>query len=242
MQITAIIIDDEPLARQRLSRLLAELEINVLAQGVNGQQAIELNARHQADIIFLDINMPIKNGLVAAQEIVSLSEQPPAIIFCTAYDEYALDAFNTDAAAYILKPVNQSALLKAINKAQRVNRVQIESWLTQQESTDKLVIKRDLVTESIPVKQLVYFCVIEKHVYAKQIDRPEILVDYTLKEIESLLVESLVRIHRNCLVNKSYLEGLIREGTGAARVRLLHTDKEFDVSRRHLKEVKQCFH
>lgn len=241
MQITAIVIDDEPLARQRLCRLLDIVDVSVLAQGSNGQQAVELNAKHRADIIFLDINMPIKNGLVAAQEIVDMNERPPAIIFCTAYDEYALEAFNTDAAAYILKPVNQAALTEAINKAQRVNKVQIDKWLSQQATDTKLVIKRGSVTESIAADQFVYFYVNEKNVYAKQIDKPEMLVDYPLKEIERLLADDIIRIHRSCLVNRRYLEKMIRDGTNSARVKLRHTDKEFDISRRHLSEVKKCF-
>lgn len=241
MDISAIVIDDEPLARQRLSRLLGDLGVQVIATGDDGREAVALNARHQADIVFLDINMPIKNGLVAAQEIVSTNEQPPAIIFCTAYDEYALEAFNTDATAYILKPVNRDSLLEAINKAQRVNKVQVESWLAQQETNVNLVIKRGSVTESISSDQFVYFYVNDKHVYTKLIDHPEMLVDYTLKEIESLLGDQVIRIHRSCLVNKSYVEKMTRGDSSSTQLKLRHTDKEFDVSRRHLSEVKKCF-
>ena len=241
MSIAAIVIDDEPLARQRLKRLLANLEVNVIAEGCDGQQAVELSDQFQVDIIFLDINMPIKNGIVAAQEIVSSNKQPPAIIFCTAYDEYALEAFNTDAAAYILKPVNQATLSDAINKAQRISKVQIDNWLSQQEIVTKLAIKTGSVTESVSVDQFVYFYVNDKHVYTKRIDKPEMLVDYTLKEIESLLADDIIRIHRSCLVNKRYLDKMIRDGSNSARVKLRHTDKEFDISRRHLSEVKKCF-
>ena len=241
MDISAIVIDDEPLARQRLSRLLGDLGVQVIATGDDGREAVALNARHQADIVFLDINMPIKNGLVAAQEIVSTNEQPPAIIFCTAYDEYALEAFNTDATAYILKPVNRDSLLEAINKAQRVNKVQVESWLAQQETNVNLVIKRGSVTESISSDQFVYFYVNDKHVYTKLIDHPEMLVDYTLKEIESLLGDQVIRIHRSCLVNKIYVEKMTRGDSSSTQLKLRHTDKEFDVSRRHLSEVKKCF-
>ncbi len=241
MSITAIVVDDEPLARKRLTRLLGELDVNVIAQGCNGQEAVELTSQHNVDLIFLDINMPIQNGLSAASDIVEQHEQPPAIVFCTAYDEYALEAFSTDATAYLLKPVSQADLSEAICKAQRVTRVQIEQLLNQQNSSVKIAIKRGSVTENIAADQLVYFHAVEKNVYAKQVDHPEMLVDYTLKEVEALLKDSFVRTHRSCLVNKSCIEKLIREDTGSARVQLAHTEKEFDVSRRHLSEVKKCF-
>lgn len=246
MAISAIVIDDEPLARQRLCRLLGELDVNVVAQGCNGLEALQLTDQYNADVVFLDINMPVKNGLSAAREIVSAQTQPPAIIFCTAYDEYALEAFSTDAAAYLLKPVSADALSEAISKAQRISRVQIENWLSRRqvdsvESSSSLTIKSGSVTESVAVQQFVYFYVNQKNVYAKQIDQPEMLVDYTLKQIETLLKGNVIRIHRNCLVNRRYIEKMIRQGAGSARLKLMHTDKEFDVSRRHLQEVKKCF-
>ncbi|MDB4511839.1 LytTR family DNA-binding domain-containing protein [Arenicella sp.] len=240
-----MVVDDEPLARQRLSRLLSELAVTVVAQGCNGQEALQLTADHDADIVFLDINMPVKNGLTAAHEIVSMNAHPPAIIFCTAYDEYALEAFRTDAAAYLLKPVNTEALAEAITKAQRVSRVQIENWLAVQDISEtvanSLVIKSGAVTENVVAERFVYFYVSQKNVYAKQIDKPEMLIDYTLKDVEALLKNSFIRIHRNCLVNRSYIQKMIREETGSARLKLTHSDKEFDVSRRHLREVKKCF-
>jgi len=241
MSITAIVVDDEPLARKRLTRLLRELEVKVIAQGCNGQEAVELTAQHDVDLVFLDINMPLQNGLSAASDIVEQHEQPPAIVFCTAYDEYALEAFSTDATAYLLKPVTQLDLADAIEKAQRVTRVQIDKLINQQINSVKISIKRGSATENIAADQLVYFRAVEKNVYAKQIDHPEMLVDYTLKEVESLLENSFIRTHRSCLVNKDYIEKLIREDTGSARLQLAHTDKEFDVSRRHLSEVKKCF-
>ncbi|MBX2849674.1 MAG: LytTR family DNA-binding domain-containing protein [Acidiferrobacterales bacterium] len=245
MNIKAIVVDDEPLARQRLSRLLSELGVDVVAQGKNGNEALLLSNQHQAEIVFLDINMPILNGIDAAKEIVRDQTQPPAIVFCTAYDEYALDAFDASAAAYLLKPVNQTDLKAAIEKAQSVSKVQIETLLNQQldgQSTlQRLAIKNGSQTENIPASEFVYFLTIEKNVYAKRIDMPEMLVAYTLKEIEKLLEGVMVRIHRNCLVNPEYLQKLIRDGSNTAKVSLLNTDKEFDVSRRHLKRVKECF-
>lgn len=245
MNIKALVVDDEPLARQRLNRLLGELKVEVVALGSNGNEAVQLTSEYEVDIVFLDINMPTMNGIEAAKAIVHDRDQPPAIIFCTAYDEYALDAFGANAAAYLLKPINQTDLNTAIEKAQSINRAQVEAWLNQQhenqEHLQRLSVKTGSITENVAVSEFVYFITIDKNVYAKRIDKPEMLIDYTLKEVERLLQDSLLRVHRNCLVNPVYLQKLVRENTTVAKLCLLHTDKQFDVSRRHLKRVKECF-
>ena len=241
MSIKAIVVDDEPLARQRLTRLLSELDINVVAQGADGKDAVQLSDQYSVDIVFLDINMPNQNGLDAAKEIVSKQDQPPSIIFCTAYDNYALEAFTTNAAAYLLKPVSRTHLNAAISKSQSVSRIQIQAWLGKQSVVTTLAIKTGSITQNIPTSEFLYFLTIEKNVYAMQIDKGETLVNYTLKELEEILPDTFIRIHRNCVLNRDYIEKLIRGKNSAARVTLRHTDKEFDVSRRHLKQVKEVF-
>ena len=117
MTIKAVAIDDEPLARARLVRLLTMQGVDVIAQGENGQQAIDLVFENDdVDILFIDINMPIKTGLQAVNDICSTHLDPPAIVFCTAYDEYALDAFKTNAVAYLLKPIQAEDIANAIDK------------------------------------------------------------------------------------------------------------------------------
>ena len=90
MNVTAIVVDDEPLARARLKRLLTMQDVNVLAEGQNGQEAVDLVLQHDVDMLFIDINMPIKTGIEAVNEIAEKVTDLPAIVFCTAYDEHCL--------------------------------------------------------------------------------------------------------------------------------------------------------
>ena len=120
-----LIVDDEPLARARLQRLLEQQgDCEVVAQAGNGEQAVAAFNQFSPDVVLMDIRMPVMDGLQAARHLAN-SEQPPAVIFCTAYDDYALEAFEANAVDYLLKPVNRDKLSLALNKAQRLNRVQL---------------------------------------------------------------------------------------------------------------------
>ena len=118
---SVLIADDEPLARERIRRLVEALP-------GDGEEALEKTARLAPDILLLDIRMPGTDGMEAARRMTAL-EAPPAVIFCTAYDHYAIQAFDVHAVAYLLKPVRREALADALNRAGRVNRVQLQAWL-----------------------------------------------------------------------------------------------------------------
>ena len=117
MNVRALVVDDERLARNRLKRLLADLQVDVVAEGQDGNQAVELVNTGEIDIVFMDINMPNLNGLEAARLISETMSEPPAIVFCTAYDEYAVKAFDTSAVAYLLKPINTADLQRVLEQA-----------------------------------------------------------------------------------------------------------------------------
>jgi two-component system, LytTR family, response regulator AlgR len=111
-----LIVDDEDLARQRLVRMVEKIEdFCVVGEADNAEGALEAISQCDPDIVLLDIRMPGKDGLSLAQDISQL-EDPPAVIFCTAFDQYALDAFNTNAIGYILKPVKAEQLLQVLEK------------------------------------------------------------------------------------------------------------------------------
>lgn len=241
MKIRALIADDEPLARSRLRRLLGRLDVQVVAEASDGQKAIEMVNNYDIDIVFIDINMPLKNGLEAAYEIIKSIKQAPAIIFCTAHDEYAVKAFELNAVAYLLKPIGQDALLSAIKNAQQLNKLQLEHLFGLQDNEATIVVRNGSVTENMPMSKFVYFRSVNKHVYAKPIGGNDVLVDYTLKKLEQIFEENFIRIHRNCLVNRHYAEKIVRDESGRTCVKLMHSDVELDVSRRHLAEVKKCF-
>ncbi|MDX9875432.1 MAG: response regulator, partial [Spongiibacteraceae bacterium] len=102
-----LIVDDEPLARQRLRRLLAEVSsVSVVGEAGNGDEALRACRELQPQLVLLDIRMPGRDGMAVARELAGW-EQAPAVVFCTAYDEYAVDAFEANAIGYLLKPVNR---------------------------------------------------------------------------------------------------------------------------------------
>ncbi|HEX4938225.1 MAG TPA: response regulator, partial [Candidatus Kapabacteria bacterium] len=123
--IRVLICDDEPLARDRMRRMLEKIPATVcLGEAENGEELLEQVPRLHPDLILLDIRMPGMDGLKAASRL-SESDNPPAIVFCTAYDEHAIAAFKVNAIDYLLKPVRQEDLEKALHKAARVNKAQM---------------------------------------------------------------------------------------------------------------------
>nr|WHW29628.1 putative autolysis response regulater LytR (response regulator transcription factor) [uncultured bacterium] len=242
MSITVIIIDDERLARQRLQRLLSQIDgVQVIALGENGQQAVNLVQHHQPDLVFLDINMPLKDGLTAAKEIIEMQAQPPAIVFCTAYDQFAVEAFKTQAAAYLLKPVSQQDLRVAIAKAGRLSQLQISSLLDQQAPAVSVNVQQGELIVQRAATDFKYFRSEDKNVYGGLKDGSEVLVDYTLKMLQEKLAVEFVRVHRNSLLNVAALAALGRDDHGQASVTMQECTRVFPVSRRHLAGVRKCF-
>ena len=117
MSYRVLVVDDEPLARQRLKRLLEEhKDFACIAEAGDGQAAVDWLSQFRADLVLLDIQMPGLDGLQAAEKIRSLAN-PPVIVFCTAYDDHALAAFDVDAADYLLKPIRKEDLIRALSRA-----------------------------------------------------------------------------------------------------------------------------
>ena len=120
-----LVVDDETLARDRLRRMLeAEGEHEVVGEAANGSQAVVLCEELQPELVLLDIRMPGMDGLEPARHFLGL-EAPPAVIFCTAYEEHAIQAFDLQAVGYLLKPVRKDNLLAALAKTVRLNRAQL---------------------------------------------------------------------------------------------------------------------
>ena len=119
-KLRALIVDDEAPARERLRRLLEELgDVTVIGEAANGVEALERCASLDPDLVLLDVRMPGMDGIEAARHLGAL-EEPPAVIFTTAYDEYALEAFETEAVGYLLKPVRREKLARAVRHAARL--------------------------------------------------------------------------------------------------------------------------
>lgn len=235
-----LLVDDETLARDRLKRMLTDApqSYEVVGEAANGRQAIELCETLSPDLVLLDIRMPGMDGLETARHFLEI-EQPPAVVFCTAYEEHAIAAFDLQAVGYLLKPVRREKLYDAIEKSARLNRAQL-SALNDADDTRRSHIsaRTHKGLELIPVGQVKYFQADQKYVTVRYADA-EIIVDETLRELESEFADLFVRVHRNALVAKAHIDGLVKDGQGQVRIRIKDASDMVDISRRHLPAVRK---
>ncbi len=237
-----LIVDDEPLARERLVRMIEKLaEHNVIAEADNADAALAAIDEHDPDIILLDVRMPGKDGLALAHEIGEL-DCPPAIIFCTAFDQYALDAFGTNAIGYLLKPIKSEQLQDALTKAQKLNKVQRAAVHTKaavnSSTRHHITAKTRRGIELIPLEDVRYFVADHKYVTVYHCNG-EHLLDETLKELEEEFGSRFIRVHRNALVSAKHIEAIERAAQGQFQVRLADTKQRPIISRRHVSGVKE---
>lgn len=234
-----LIVDDEQLARDRLARMLNGLDdCEVVGQARNGAEALTASGELVPDLVLMDIRMPGMDGLEAARHLAAL-EAPPAVIFCTAYDEHALEAFDIQAVGYLLKPVRKEDVLAAIGKAQRVNRAQLAA-LTPAESQRRTHIsaRTRKGIELVPVDSVRYFQADQKYVTVRH-GEGELIIDETLRDLEDEFAELFVRVHRNALAATRYIVGLDRAADGQYSIRLRDVDETLEISRRHVASVRR---
>jgi len=232
-----LIADDEPLARERLRSLLADhADAEVVGEATNGREAMDAVERLQPDVLLLDIAMPVMDGLETAHHL-ALFEQPPAIVFCTAYDEHALSAFEAAAVDYLVKPVRAERLAAALERARRyvASRPNAERppELPRTKPRTHLSARLRGSLRLIPVSEIVYLQADEKYVSVHHA-HGEDLIEESLKSLESEFGERFLRIHRNCLVAAGALTELRRSADGQAHVVLRGAPAPLEVSRRCL--------
>ena len=235
-----LIVDDEQLARERLHRQLYELnEGYEIIEADNGLTAIEQTQKFNPDIVLLDIRMPGMDGIEAANKLSEL-ETPPAIIFTTAYDEYALKAFDSHAIAYLLKPVRKEKLDKALHSAKQLNRVQLQN--IQHENNEPkeqyLSVRIHSGVRKIDLDDIYYFHADQKYVTVKYREG-EVLIEESLKSLESRFGDKFIRIHRNALVAKQQLKAIRKDQQGRYLTELKDIDEKIEVSRRHVAAVRK---
>jgi two-component system response regulator AlgR len=213
-----LIVDDEAPARSRLRHLLTdivgEFPHRIVGEAGDGLAALELLAMHPADIALIDIRMPRMDGIELAQQLAGVP-QAPAIVFVTAYDEFALKAFELAAADYLLKPARAPRLLEALKKAQRLMPgAGLLKTLAPTARTRLRVVERGRVI-LVPVEEILYLRAEQKYITARTTER-EYLVEEPLAQLETEFAARFVRIHRNCLVALDAVAGVVREaGTEA---------------------------
>jgi len=234
---SVVIVDDEPPARSRLRQLVGDLEgFRVVGEASHGEEALELCNTLRPDVVLLDIRMPGVDGLQVASQLAGW-ERRPAVVFTTAYDEYAIQAFEAQAVGYLLKPVRRERLQQTLEHAARVGRAQLLR-IPGAASRTHLCVQRPRGLQMIPVDDVLCFQADQKYVTAYYAGG-EALLDEPLKDLEDEFGERFLRIHRNALVAVAWLDRLDRDDSGAWLVRLKADFPPLQVSRRHVGDVKR---
>jgi two-component system response regulator AlgR len=241
-----LICDDESLARERLARFLREMDgMEIVGEAENGRALLDvihsLSPERQADVVLMDLRMPEMDGLECAEHLAHLP-QPPAVIFCTAFDEHALAAFQVQAVGYLLKPVRKEQLMEVLARSGRVNRAQLEAVKQttnegRPQGRSHITAKTHRGIELIPVDDIRYFLADQKYVTVRY-SKGEVLIDETLKELETEFGSRFTRIHRNALLALPFLDGLELVAPGQYQVRIKGVEDRLVVSRRHLPELR----
>lgn len=239
-----LIVDDEPLARERLKRMVDELpDYQVVATAENGNDAIGQVESVRPEVVLMDIRMPEMDGLQAAAKLVD-QKHPPAVIFCTAYDEYAVEAFDVQALGYLMKPVNKEELGQALARATKLNKAQLSALGKPAKDQDEVPARSHISArthrglELIPIEEIFYFRADQKYVTVHH-QHGEVLIDETLKDLEKELDDRFYRIHRNCLVSVNHLEAMERSTQGQHKVKVRGLEESLDVSRRHVSGLRK---
>lgn len=244
-----LIVDDEKPARDRLRQLVDDFgNHEVVGEAANGEQAIVIAAQSAPDVVLLDIRMPGVDGIETAHHLNAM-ERPPAVVFTTAYDEYAIEAFDARAIGYVLKPVRRGRLERALEHAQRLSG-QILNELADESNIDS---RRNHVCARlhdelrlIAIEDISFFSADQKYVCVHH-DKGEDLIDDSLKSLEQEFADRFVRIRRSALVAVDRIDKLEKSGDGKTRVVLRNRpqdddnapDDELVISRRHLATVRR---
>ena len=229
-----LIVDDEQPARDRLRRLLDPMsDYSAAGEARNGAEALERIRELNPDIVLLDISMPGMDGMALAQTLQD-SGAAPAIVFCTAYQDQALSAFEVEAVDYVVKPVRAERLAKALEKACR--------YLgSTEEGTEEQHFLRSTVGGKVvltPISRVV--CLLAEDKYTTVVhENGATVVDESLTELENCYPSLFFRIHRNALVSRRHLRGLERTTEGTTHALLSGTDRKPEVSRRNVSSLRK---
>jgi two-component system, LytTR family, response regulator AlgR len=239
MTLTALVVDDESPARDRLTSLLREInQVQVVGEAADARQALALVHELKPDIVYLDVRMPEMNGLELARHL-SLLDSPPAVIFTTAHNEHAMAAFEADAVGYLLKPIRKEKLAAATERAAALTRMQLDT-LSRRTPRSHLAVRLRDGLKLLRVEDVVCLVAEQKYTtvrHAAGID----LIDDSLRTLETEFADLFLRIHRNTLVSRKWIEGIERDADGQYQVRLRGIAEALPVSRRLAPELKQRF-
>jgi two-component system response regulator AlgR len=239
-----LIADDEAPARRRLRDVLADcadqLPVDIVGEVSNGLDALNWVQEQPVDVVLLDIRMPVMDGLECAAHLNRLPA-PPAIIFSTAYDAYACQAFDLNAVDYLLKPVRADRLVRALSRAHSLNAATLEHLReAHSKARAHLSVNEKGRIVLIPVADILYLKAELKYVTVRTSAR-EFLIEESLTRLESEFDEAFLRIHRNCLVARARIRelGKLPGEDDSHFLRLDGLDERLMVSRRQYSALRE---
>lgn len=226
-----LVVDDEPLARMRLAALVGQCEgAEVVGQVGDGEAALAAVAELSPDLLLLDINMPGLDGTALARRLGGRTQ--PLVVFCTAYENHAITAFELGAIDYLLKPVRLERLREALARAGR----RLEA--SPRETPGYLHARQRGEEVRIALDEVIALQAEDKYVVVLH-GGGELLIEDSLKQLEDTYPELLIRLHRSCLVPRARLVGLKTLADGRTLARLAGSELQPEVSRRNLPAVRR---
>lgn len=222
MAINTLIVDDERPAREELAYLLKAFpEITVVAQGKNGIEAVHLIKEHNPDLVFLDVQMPGLDGFGVIKKLVERKLKVPQIVFATAYENYAVHAFEVNAVDYVLKPFDKGRVAKAVQRAKKLVEAnaspaeRLETLVSQLEMPKaaapvKLLLKAQQRLFLVDAKEMVYASIRDGTITIYTKDGEGVSNFGTIEELQaSLDADSFWRAHRSYLVNINHIREVV---------------------------------
>lgn len=245
LPLKVFIVDDEPPARNRLKELItdcaSQFPLCIVGEAGNGQEALDKLAIEPAEVVLMDIRMPQMDGIELARHLNKL-EHPPVIIFTTAYDSYAIKAFEQRAIDYLLKPIRLGRLFDALSRARDAVpiRTEVLMELMPEPRTHFSVHERGKIL-LIPIADVLYLRAEMKYVTVRTVAR-EYLIEESLTLLEKEFAARFVRIHRSCLVAKAAIAGFEKggdEGESEWLMKLKGQEEKLPISRRLWSAVRK---
>jgi two-component system response regulator AlgR len=237
-----LIADDEYLARARLRAILQELggDYHLVGEAGDSEMVVRLCRESSIDLVLLDIRMPPGSGLEAAAQLAHM-ETPPAVVFVTAFDEHAVEAFERGAIDYLVKPVRPERLRQSLERARALTRPQLQALHAldgaADDTAERICTSYRGGLECVDLDSVIYFQAEQKYVVVRH-QGGRLLLEESLKNLELSYGERFIRIHRNALVAQHRICGILKSADGRHQARLRGCDDLLEISRRHLAEVR----